>query len=441
MAVFGCPGLVNWAIVGQGPIRGMWVMAGILYVVSGQFLYSVTTTMVNGNPTGTPTVTQLGGTISGTGVVSMSDNGTQLIIVNGTLGYVYSVNSGFVLITDPNFNPATIVTFFDDLFVLSWTGTNKFFISGELDGTTYDALDFASAEVQPGFVVSIVNQQENLIIFATHHTETWYDAGAVNFPFARYDGATIERGCIAPFSVVKQDNSVFFLGDDLIFYRLNGVVPVRISTYAIEAAWTQYVTQSDAFAFTYTWEGHKFIVLTFPTANVTWVYDIATNLWHERQSFNSSNRSMGRWRANACTTAYGYTLIGDSFSGQISYMSDTTYTEFGNPIIGYLVSPVMHSDRRRVFMSRFELDVESGVGLTTGQGSEPYYMLDYSDDGGRTFTTQQVWDTAGPIGAYTTRLRWLRQGQFRQRVIRVTISDPVKRVIIAAHADLRVGTN
>lgn len=432
MPIFGVPGLVAWATVGTGPIRGMWVMAGVLYVVSGLYLYSVTKT---------GTSTQLGGTIAGSSVVSMSDNGTQLLIVNGTQGYIYSTSTGFLLITDPAFNPSTIVTFFDDLFVLTWTGTNQFFISDELDGTAYDALDFASAEVQPGFVVAIVNQQENLLIFATRHTETWYDAGNVNFPFARYDGATIERGCIAPFSVVKQDNSVFFLGDDLIFYRLNGVIPVRISTHAIEYAWTQYITQSDAFAFTYTWEGHKFIAITFPTANATWEYDIATNLWHERQSFNSSNRSMGRWRANAFANAYNYNLIGDCFSGQIGYMSDTTYTEFGLPIIGEIVTPIIHSDRHNVFMSRFELDVETGIGATTGQGSLPQIMLDYSDDGGRTYSHQQLWDTAGAIGQYRTRLRWLRMGKFRNRVMRVTISDPVPRNIISSIADLQVGTS
>ncbi len=436
MTIFGVPGLVSWVAVGTGPIRGMWVLNNILYVVSGLFLYSVTYTAP-----AAPVITLLGGTIAGTNVVSMSDNGTQLIIVNGTQGYIYSPTTGFLLITDPSFNPSTIVTFFDDLFVLTWTGTNKFFISAELDGTTYDALDFASAEVQPGQVVTLVNQQENLLVFATHHIETWYDAGNVNFPFARYDGATIERGCIAPFSVVKQDNSVFFLGDDLIFYRLNGVVPVRISTHAIEYAWTQYVKQSDAFAFTYTWEGHKFITLTFPTANVTWEYDIATNLWHERQSFNAQNRSMGRWRANAFVNAFNMNLIGDQLSGQIAYMSDTTYTEFGLPIIGEMTTPIIHSDRHRVFMSRFELDVETGVGATTGQGSDPQVMLSWSDDGGRTFSHQQIWHSAGKIGAYRQRLRWLRMGQFRNRVLRVTISDPIPRNIIANNADLKVGSS
>lgn len=430
--IFSVPGLTQLAICGAGPIRGMWPMAGILYVVSGGNLYSVTRTGA---------VTLLGGTVTGTGNVSMSDNGTQLCIVNGVEGYIYSVAGGFQLIIDPNFNPANTVTFFDNYFVFSHTNTNQFFISNTLDGTTYSALAFASAEVSPDLVLATVNQQENLLIFGQRTIETWYDSGDINFPFNRYDGATIERGAVAPLSIIKEDNSVFFLGDDLIFYRLNGVVPVRVSTHAIEASWAKYPLQSDATCFSLTWQGHKWVVLTFPSGNATWVYDIATNMWHERISFNSTGSSMLRWRGNAYCNIYGMNLIGDAFTGQIGIMDDTVFTEYGNTLQAYLVAPVIHSDRHRVFMQRFELDVESGVGLTSGQGSDPQIMLDWSDDGGRTFSAQQPWQSAGKIGEYTKRLRWLRLGQFRNRVFRVTIADPVRRNIIANNADLKAGLN
>lgn len=430
--IYSCPGLVAFATCGTGPIRGMWNMGGILYVVSGGFLYSVSSAGVS---------TLLGGTITDTGNVSMSDNGAQLCIVNGTNGYIYSVTSGFQLITDPNFNPAGTVTFFDNYFVFSHTDTNQFFISESLDGTTYSALAFASAEVNPDLVLAVVNQQENLLIFGQETIETWYDSGDVNFPFNRYDGATIERGCAAPLSIIKEDNSVFFLGDDLIFYRLNGVVPVRISTHAIEQTWGKYITQADCTTFSLTWNGHKWIVVTFPSGNATWVYDIATNLWHERVSFNTTGYSMQRWRGNTHCPIYNKQMIGDAFTGQIGYLDDSTFTEYDNLMQAYVVSPIVHSDRKRVFAQRFELDVESGVGLTSGQGSDPQIMLDWSDDGGRIFSSIQPWQSIGKIGAYTQRLRWLRLGQFRNRVYRVTISDPVRRNIIANNMDVKVGLN
>lgn len=432
VVVFGVPGLTLFSNLGVGPIRGVWQMAGVLYAVSGGNLYSI-------DSTGTPTV--LGGTISGNDPVSMADNGTQLCIVNGAFGYIYSTDLGFQLITDENFHAAKTVTFFDNYFVFDWMGTNQFFISGTLDGTTYNALDFASAEVSPDYVVAIINQQENLLIFGQNTIETWYDSGSINFPFNRYDGATIERGCVASLTVLKEDNSVFFLGNDLVYYRLNGVIPVRISTHAIEHAWTQYPTQSDAFSFSYTWEGHKFIVLTFPSGNATWVYDIATNLWHERESFAENGSSQLRWRGNCHTVCYGKNLVGDAFSGNIGFLDNSTFTEFGNPLRAMLIGPVVHSDRHRVFMSRFELDVETGAGVTVGQGSDPQIMLNWSDDGGRKWSDLQLWRSSGAIGAYRKRLRWLRLGQFRQRVMKVTISDPVPRVIISNNVDMRVGSN
>lgn len=431
--VFGTPGISLFCNCGLGPVRGMRVMADVLYAVSGQNLYSISSK-------GVPT--NIGGAVLGNNPVSMSDNGKQLCIVNGTQGYIYTIANGFQLITDPAFNPATTVEYFDTYFVFNWTGTNEFFLSNSLDGTTYNALAYASAEVAPGNLLATINQQENLLLFCESTIETWYDSGSVNFPFARYDGATIERGCAAPLCIVKEDNSVFFMGNDLIFYRLNGVVPVRISTHAIEYAWSQYSTVADATIWTHTWQGHKFLVLTFPTGNATWVYDIATNLWHERISYNSSNESMKRWRVSCgVSNCYEKVLVGDNYSGNIGYLDSTVFTEYGNPIKAYMVSPAIFSDRKRVFMNRFELDVEQGVGTPSGQGSDPQFMLDYSDDGGRTWSGQQLWASAGAIGAYRTRLRWLRMGSFRQRVLRLTISDPVVRTVISAHVDVQIGTS
>jgi len=429
-ALFGAPGLTQFADVGIGPVRAMHVMGGLLYAVANHSLYSISSTGA---------VITLGTGIGGTNNVSMANNGMQLVIVNGISGYIYSTAGGFSVITSPNFFPAATVTFFDQYFVFDRLGTNQYFISGILDGTSYNALDFASAEVDPDYVLSIVNQQENLLIFGAHTIETWFDSGAANFPFQRVDGATIQRGCAAALSPIKEDNAVFFLGDDLIFYRLDGIFIRRVSTHAIEHAWQGYTTVSDAFTFSYTYEGHKFVVLTFPAQSATWVFDISTNLWHERDSWDPNNENLSRWRGNCFASVYNKLLIGDQFSGKVGYLDSSTYTEFGNTIRGLLTSPIIHSDRKRVYISRFELDIESGIGNTTDPASDPQIMLDWSDDGGRTFSELQLWNSMGKLGAYRQRLRWLRQGQSRNRIYRVVVSDPVKRSIIAAHADLEVG--
>jgi hypothetical protein len=432
VAIFEVPGLLDFASCGSGPIRNFQVMNNALFVVSGPELYKFST------PGATPTL--IGTGITGGNYVPMSNNGIQVIIVNGVNGWVWNdQTSTFGIITDPNFFPANTVTFFDEYFLFDKIGSDEWFFSNILDGTTYNALDFESASVEPSFVQAIVNQQENALIFKQRSIETWYDTGANDNPWARYDGATVERGCIAPLTPIKEDNSVFFLGDDLIFYRLDGVLPHRVSTHATEGKWQTYSTTSDAFCFSYTFNGHKFVVLTFPSANATWIFDIASSLWHTRVSFNSNYVSLGRWRGNCTTTWLGNVLIGDAFSNNIGVVSGSTYTEFGFPIIGELVSPPVHQDRKRIFCSLLELDVQSGVGLTTGQGSNPQIMLSISRDGGRTWGNFERWQSLGKQGQYLDRVRWKKLGQGRQLLFKVSVSDPVPRTIIAATANISVG--
>ena len=434
VAVLGVPGLSSFATGMAAPIRGFALLSGLLYVVGGPNLYSVSS---SGG------VTLLGGGIAGVGPVSMATNPAvppQLVVVNGINGWTYDTTNGFATITSIAFFPANTVTFFDDYFVFDRLGTNFVFLSGLLDGTSYNQLDSAAAEVQPQNVQATVNQQESLLVFSTGHIETWYDSGAVNFPFQRIDGATIERGLVSPLATVKEDNSVFFLGDDLVFYRLDGVIPRRVSTHALEDTWTGFATVADAFCFSFTVNGHKTVVLTFPTGNATFLYDIASGLWHQRVSYDSSMNSLGRWRGNCHIKAYGRDLIGDAFTGTVGYLDPTSFTEYGNAMPVILRSPPMAEDRKRLFFANFEIDIQAGVGLTTGQGSDPQAMLRWSNDGSRTWSALQPFRSMGKIGAFTTRLRWAGNlGQARQRTWELTISDPVRRTIIAARCDVRVG--
>ena len=431
VALLGSPGLPQFADVGNGgPIRGMITLGGTLYVVSGVGLYSVSSA-------GTPVL--LGGAISGISPVSTDTNGTQIAIVNGQFGYIYSVAGGFALISDADFNAANTVRFIDQRFAFDEKDTNRWFISDSLDGISYDSPAFTSAESRPDNVKAIEVNSQVIYVFGDKTIELYQNVGAANFPFERVPGAVIERGLAAPLCIAKEDNGVFFLGEDRIFYRINGQTLLRVSDHAAEGAWRDYTTVSDAFSFAYSWGGHKFIAVTFPTANVTWHMDISTGLWHERESWNSNGESLGRWVGNCYCEAYGKQLIGDAFSGKIGYLDASTFTEFGNTMRAIATAPSIHSDRKRVFHSRFELDVESGVGVISGQGSDPQIMLDYSDDGGRTFSSRQMWRSMGRQGAYKSRLRWLRMGQSRDRIYRVQISDPVRRSIIAANVDAKAG--
>ena len=430
VAVFGAPGIVEFSSLGSGPIRGFVNLGGLLYVVSGGTLYSVTSAGL---------ATELGGTITGSQVVSMDTNGTQIIIVNGVSGYIYTVIGGLQLITDTDFFAANTTTFFDQRFVFDKADSNQFFICESLDGTSYDPLAIASAEARPDNVKAVILNQQVLLVFGDKTIEPWQDVGAPNFPFERVPGVVVERGLLAPYAIAKADNTIFFLGENRVLYRLAGLTPQRVSNHAIETEWRNYTVVSDAHLFAYHFNGHEYVVVTFPSQPSTWVFDISSSLPHERVSWDLNNNSYGRWRGNCHINIYDKELIGDAFTGKIGYLDNTTYTEFGNTIQGNATGVHINSDRKKLFCSNFELDIESGVGLTTGQGSDPQIMLEVSKDGGRTFGSLQKWKSMGALGAYQQRLKWYRLGKGYDYVFRVTISDPVKRTIIAAHADFTQG--
>jgi hypothetical protein len=424
-AVFGCPGIETFANVGSGPIRGLFEMGGVAYVVSRNELYSLSSGGL---------ATLLGTGITGLNRVSIAGNGIEVIIVNGSLGFVYNTSTtAFVQISDGDFNVANTVTFIDSYFVLDEAGTNKFFLSDLLAGTSYDALLFASAESHHDHVVACWNNNGVLLVFGEETIESWDHTGAFAFPFQRYKGGTIDRGLAAAQAITAEDQGIFFLGDNRIFYRLQGSQPVRLSNHAIEKEWEGYSTITDAFCISMTFGGHTWIYITFPTANTTFCYDIATNRWHERESYDSQ-AGRTRWRANCVAEAYGRTLIGDAQSNKVGRLSGSIYTEFGTTIIKTLVSPPIHGDGKRCFMPMFELDMDAGVGLADGQGEDPQAMLDWSDDGGRTYGAPQLWRSMGKIGEYQRRLQWDRLGSFYNRHLRLRIADPVKRVVIAARA-------
>lgn len=211
--------------------------------------------------------------------------GALIIDATTTLGQILT----------PAFLPANTVAYMDGYFVFNAAGTRQFFLSGINDGTQYSGLDFATATANTGFVQAVVNFHEQLLIFTSKQsTEVWYDSGAAAFPFQRYDGVYIQRGISNPLAQTNEDNTTFWVGDDGIAYRLTGFVPERISTFAMEHAWAQYPLKfTDCTMFVLDQEGHKFVVCQFWSGNTTWVYDISTKLWHQRESWPSSGT--GPW--------------------------------------------------------------------------------------------------------------------------------------------------
>jgi hypothetical protein len=420
--------------VGTGPIRGLWAHqtnGTDFYVVSGVQVFKLS------GLTATPTLL---GTVSGTGPVSIADNGTQIFFACNGPSYIYNeVTNVFQQITDPDFPGALTVGYLDGYFVFTEPDSQRVWVTSIFEGTQIDALDFASAEGSPDGLVGLIVDHREAWLFGTDSVEVWYDAGLADFPLARIQGAFNEIGCVATFSIAKLDNGLFWLGTDArgqgIVYRANGYTGTRVSTHAVEYAIAQYGNLADAIAYTYQQEGHAFYVLTFPTGNATWVYDVATGAWHERAGWD--NGAFMRHRSNCQCNFGGNIVVGDYENGNIYRFNLDVFADNGGIqkwLRSWRALPTGQNDLKRTAHHSLQLDCQSGVGLNSGQGSDPQVMLRWSDDGGHTWSNEH-WAPLGKIGQYFHRVFWRRLGmtlKLRDRVYEVSGTDPVKIAIVGA---------
>jgi hypothetical protein len=445
-ALIGTPGTALWATVGTGVIRGTHVFNGVMFVVSGNKLYSVTTAGV---------ATELGTLSTSTGPVSMQNNGlvvagiggNQLIVVDGTDGYIYNVSTAvFSTITSAGF-PAdpVMVEYVDGYFIAIGSGKMAYAVSNLYDGSTWNALATASILASPEGVQAVISNHQQLWFIKQETSEVWYNAGtptSQGSPFSRIPGSILDLGTPAPWSVVRGDGGIFMLGNMRVggvaglagVMKIDGFVPKIISTTAINYQIQRLSTVSDAFGWCYTDEGHTFYVLTFPTANWTIVFDTATQQWHERSLYITGDPfTVNRHVGNSYEYFNGKHLIGDyQANGKIYHMDSGYYDDNGVNLVAFRTTKYTQDDDelRNVFFHKLQIDMETGVGA--GVVANPQAILSWSDDGGRSWASDRV-GIMGATGEYAARVIWRRLGRSRARVFRLTISDPVKRVITGAY--------
>jgi hypothetical protein len=370
---------------GGGPVRGLYFFEGFGYAVAGETVYKIDTawnfTVV--------------GSVSGSGPVSMADNGVQLFIACNGPSFIYNrLTNAFGPINDIDFPGAVTVGYLDGYFVFNEPNSQRIWVTELLDGTSIDPLDFSSAEASPDRAVALLIDHKEAWIFGNNSIEVWYNSGAADYPLTPIQGAFNEVGCVAPYSVAKLDNGIFWLGADArgqgIIYRANGYQAVRISTHAVEWHIQRYGNLSDALAYTYQQDGHAFYVLIFPEANATWVFDVATSLWHERAGW--VNGAFTRHRSNCQMSFNNEIVVGDFQNGNIYALDLDVFKDYDQPqrwLRTWRALPTGQNNLKRTAQHTLQLDAESGgvaptelinvrvVDTTTG---EDFLLQEDSDD-------------------------------------------------------------
>lgn len=427
-ALYGTPGLTSFATAGLGPVRGNFSAAnGRAFVVSGAGLYELTSS---------GTTTLLGSLATASGIVSIDENGIQLAICDGTSVYIFTyLTNVFVRVSDADLPFAGTLTFIDGYFVITQNSSGKFFISAQYDGTSWGALDFATAESSPDELLRAANAVGQLWLFGTKTTEIWTNTGAASFPFERISGAKMEVGILAPHTAIPVDNSIFWIGRDNIgsgiVYRAQGFAPARVSTNAIELLIQSAPSPSTLRAYTYQEDGHTFYVITGGGLSTTLVYDISTQLWHERAYLNSSG--VFEQHLGACGMyAFNRQLVGSRRDGKIYAMAMTTYSDDGDEIAAERIYTHLSNEDKRIRYNTLVISMETGVGNQVAPGVDPQIALWISKDGGRTYFGGYT-ASFGAVGKYLTRVAFRRLGIVTNMTFKIRITDPVKRVLIGSY--------
>lgn len=291
--------------------------------------------------------------------------------------------------------------------------------------SAFDPLDIAAKSGSADPIKAIITVHKNLWLIGEITTEVWVGTGAADFYFQQQQGAYINHGCVAEYSVATQDIVLFWLMQDregsCIVVKGSGYDVTEISTPRLVSLFKQYTTVSDAIGFCFQIEDHSFYVLIFPTANKTWLYDLKTGYWSE-WSWKDEDGNNNRHRANCGMFVYGKNLIGDWEDGEILELDPQLYQDGGQPIERVRTFAHLVEDGNRVTYNQFTADITVGTSNQTSEDEEaPSLGLLWSDNRGVSYGNR-VDQTLGKEGDYLAQPSWNRLGMARDRVFKLTWS-------------------
>lgn len=333
----------------------------------------------------------------------------------------------------------THVTYLDGYFIVNKGASDSFYISSQEDPTQWAALDFAVAQSSPDNILAHTANQKDLYLCGETTTQVYYNSGNADFPFDPYPNGVMQAGIQAKHSLVSTIHGVFWLGrskeGEIRVVKALGLQPQVVSTPDIDWQISQFTDSTDAVAWIEQDGDRTLYVINFPTADKTYCYDVYLPKeigWFEKKSFG-----VGRWRASGYGAIGAKRIIGDYINSNFYTLDFTTFDENGAILERIRRAQIIHEDKKELTINELVLDAQVGVGLTTGQGSDPMIMLRYSHDGAQTWSSE-LWEQLGKIGERNTEVYWHKLGAERDWIFEVKVTDPVEFNIIGAYVDAEI---
>lgn len=417
------PGCKLWS-AGGGVDRGTHVMADVLYQVAGTSLQKV-------DSAGARTTLA---TVPGSGYCIFADDGTNLYFVTSGIIYRWS-GSALSTVTQSVVTNPQAIDYINRTFIIS--GDNGLFGTSDVnDGTTYNALNFAEAEVRPDALLRPKQFNQLVYMVGKKTTEVWWYSGSGNPPLSRQDSTLVNVGCSARDSIDNSDQYLYWLGDDNHVYQVLNTSARQITDTALHSEISAFSTVSDAIGRTVVIEGHTFYLLTFPTANKSYFYDQDLNYWG-----TLSYGTMGaRHLFNSYQYAYRKHIVGDYRNGNLYELDKNTYEDNGEVIRRERVTLPITANGRDIVVRKLKLIAESGVGIASGQGVDPQIMMSVSHDKGKTWEAEQ-WRSMGVMGDYEREIEWLSLGRAESFTFKFAFTDPTAFNLYKAIIQVEYGRN
>lgn len=413
------PGLPVYVDTGLGAeIRGLWSVNQYMYGVGGDTFFRL-----HDNGDGTAGYTAKGTIDTNAGPVQIMDNGAEVMVVDGVEGYIYNIASevDIAAITDDDFPVPSFGTYQDTFFVVTKYNTKEFYISNAADGLNWTATDFGQCIVTPRVLLAVISDHRELWLFKEDSYEVFYNRGDADFPFKRR-ATNDHTGIGAVGGLVKHDQTILWPNIDGVIHRAVGHSSQVVSSDAYNDEVSRYSKISDATAFGFYWAGHPFYQINFPSENKSWRIDLRTDLTFRVESYPD----FGRHRANCYNffTQYRRHIVGDYANGKIYRMDDSVYYDNSELIRRRRTTPPVFTKS----VDTLKLGLDAGVGLITGEYTDPQVMMRMSDDRMKTWTPERRADL-GPMGKYNWEIYWDQLGEvddsMNGRQFEFTVTDPV----------------
>lgn len=413
------------------PIDGLfwWDIKNVLIAVSNGRIFKIT------NNQGA--FTEVTGTdkLQLSSIVSFTNNATHLVMANGGKMMLYDNSAAPFHVTDADAPINVLKVAHLDRYILALEKDSaRFWNSAVANAQSWSATGFSLAENKPDNAISMLEAFGEIVMLGQKSTEFWFNSGIGTPPFRPIKQATLPLGGIAGDTLVDAAGSIMWFDNLRRIIKLDGRTPKPIeSLIANELKGLTPVTDSRAHFMNI---GNRALyVLTIPSNDKTYVYDIITGIWVEFGEWHNQTGNWDEWlgRTYAYSPKWDLHLTGSKKTGKIYKIDKDNYQDEGNPIRSLIrTGHNNHKTNGRKTISELRIKMLREAGGTSG--NEPVIQIRWKDDNKGWGNWRQV--SMGKLGESEFFARIYRLGQYRTRQYEIVHSDNSDFIFVGMEEDV-----